>query len=794
MRFVGPLRSVTWIPEFLFALCFVVSGCQPEPADCGLWGLSEDGVCVDINECEVDNGGCGDPDHYLCIDQVAAAPLCDYDPSRDQAELCDGVSSLDITGSYPSVFVVFGQEAFNVVLEEGEPFVAAARHGAGRVVVVGHEGMLGGSGGDGDRLIENAVQWASQNPTPSVGLQSAGSPVAPRLDALGLSYEVTSPLQLSGSGVDLYVTDTYEDYSPEEDLALVDFLAGGGGVLAGGHAWYWGYSNDNAAENYPGNHWLVDAGMVITEDYLYGAVHSVDAGPPDPLYHASDALELMGAHLDGTSELLLEDQVTAVNSVGRAITYLPLSFSAYFDRARGLVASTQAVVPTQDNPVVPAQEPVDHLFVRLETKFATEAPAEDVTAVGAAADFPGSVDADAERVRLTVTIGGTYDGRNSAFAYSGAQTDALRSTGLYAPPGERISITLPESAVDAGLRVLIGGHTDTLWGAEEWSRFPQVTRHDALEAVETETASGFGGLIYIRVPVGSALGEVEVEIGGAVRAPWYRRGVDNNDSWVEGIREYPAPWAELGSDKFKLTLQSAAIRSLDDPEALLDFWDQVLDAQADLSGLDRDRNRAEHIVLDRQISAGWMHSGYPIMAHLESTDELSVASQLQSVGSWGAFHELGHNHQWIDWVLPGTTEANVNLFTLYSFETVVGGDSLAQHSALDPEDRAERIEAYLATGPDFGQWSVWTALETYIQLQEAFGWDFYTDLFVEYRELIEGKRPGDDQERIDSWVKLSSIRAGYNLVPFYEAWGFPISPQVADFLADFPEWTESPML
>ena len=43
-------------------------------------------------------------------------------------------------------------------------------------------------------------------------------------------------------------------------------------------------------------------------------------------------------------------------------------------------------------------------------------------------------------------------------------------------------------------------------------------------------------------------------------------------------------------------------------------------------------------------------------------------------------------------------------------------------------------------------------------------------------------------------MKLSSIRAGYNLVPFYEAWGFPISPQVADFLADFPEWTESPML
>jgi hypothetical protein len=32
--------------------------------------------------------------------------------------------------------------------------------------------------------------------------------------------------------------------------------------------------------------------------------------------------------------------------------------------------------------------------------------------------------------------------------------------------------------------------------------------------------------------------------------------------------------------------------------------------------------RAERFLVDRQISAGWMHSGYPVMAHLESTGEV----------------------------------------------------------------------------------------------------------------------------------------------------------------------------
>ena len=46
-----------------------------------------------------------------------------------------------------------------------------------------------------------------------------------------------------------------------------------------------------------------------------------------------------------------------------------------------------------------------------------------------------------------------------------------------------------------------------------------------------------------------------------------------------------------------------------------------------------------------------------VLAHLESSAELTDIDGLLSVGAWGPLHELGHNHQNVDWVLPGTTES-----------------------------------------------------------------------------------------------------------------------------------------
>jgi len=392
-----------------------------------------------------------------------------------------------------------------------------------------------------------------------------------------------------------------------------------------------------------------------------------------------------------------------------------------------------------------------------------------------------------------VMVDGTYQGRDARYRFGAPRAAGWRSTGLYAPAGQTIRVTVPAAFVEEGLSVQIGCHSDKLWARDEWTRHPDLIRRDRIVSAETESASPFGGPIYILVPAGSVLGEAEVVIDGGIPMPLYRHGSMTDAEFLAQAASTGAPWAELATDKFVMTVPIAEARTIVSPSALMAFWDRVLDLDADLSGVPVDRPRAERFVVDRQISLGWMHSGYPLMAHLASTESFVDVESLSTMGDWGAFHELGHNHQWYPWVLPGTTEATVNLYSVYVFEELVGVNRAEAHGALAPAMRAARMREYLDAGAPFDRWTVWTALETYLQLQEAFGWDFYRDLFREYRRLSPGSIGYDDQSRIDAWVQRSAARAGVNLIPFYQAWGFPISDRVVREVERLPAWAEDPM-
>ena len=343
------------------------------------------------------------------------------------------------------------------------------------------------------------------------------------------------------------------------------------------------------------------------------------------------------------------------------------------------------------------------------------------------------------------------------------------------------------------LQVLIGCHTDGLWNKDSIERFPTVHRSYKLNGTTTVATSAFGGLVYITVPPGTDLGMIEVTIDGAYPAPVYFHGETPEAEWNETIRNYPGPWAEFVSDKLVITIPSADAQTIDYPVALMNFWDGVLDAMADLELTSHDRARAERFVMDRQISLGWMHSGYPIMGHVTGVMDLIDSVAIQESGSWGPFHELGHNHQYMPWLLPGTTETTCNLWSVYISEHHLGMDPGTAHPAISPEERTQRMADYLATGPDFEQWSVWVALETYLQLKEAFGWELFQNLFSEYRGLEPQEIPADDTARINEWVRRSSWITGKDLGPFYVAWGLPVDQWVLDEIASLPPWLENPM-
>nr|XP_023423234.1 TRPM8 channel-associated factor 2 isoform X2 [Cavia porcellus] len=279
---------------------------------------------------------------------------------------------------------------------------------------------------------------------------------------------------------------------------------------------------------------------------------------------------------------------------------------------------------------------------------------------------------------------------------------------------------------------------------------------------------------------------ITVEIDGT------NPGKTSQEEWRSRIEGSPAPWGELATDNIILTVPTANLKSLTDPAPVLCLWDEMMQAIARLAAQPFPFRRPERIVADVQISAGWMHSGYPIMCHLESVEELINEAGMRSRGLWGPIHELGHNQQQAGWEFPPhTTEATCNLWSVYVHETVLGIPRAQAHPALSPPEREKRIKAYLQKGAPLCDWNVWTALETYLQLQEAFGWEPFTQLFADYQTLSD--LPKDKDGKMNLWVKKFSEAVQKNLVPFFESWGWPVQKEVAKSLSHLPSWQEHPM-
>ncbi|MHC4604281.1 MAG: M60 family metallopeptidase, partial [Planctomycetota bacterium] len=431
---------------------------------------------------------------------------------------------------------------------------------------------------------------------------------------------------------------------------------------------------------------------------------------------------------------------------------------------------------------------LDYTILSLQLRKMGQVSAEQIKAHPAAEVFPGPIPEDARRVRRRIKINTSAAG----WHLGSTRSRYWHSTGLYAAPGELITVNVPEEVTDKGLYVRIGAHSDRLWRKTSWARAPDICRRFSLRQTETTAANAFGGLVYIEAPYDLKIGKITVTIQGAVRAPYYVLGRTDTTKWRKTIRNNPAPWGELAGRKLILTLPSKVLRTVDDPEDLMKFWDAVMDRYAELLGRETQRRRLERFVPDVQISAGYMHAGYPLMTMLDITTTIVDKERIISNkhgGVWGLFHELGHNHQNRDWTFRGTGEVTVNLFSLYIMEKVCNIEGKG-HPSITDRARKRNIERYFADGCDFEKWkrSPFLALCMYMQLQETFGWEPFTKVFKEYRGLTEEQRPQSDDDKRDQWMVRFSRAVGKNLGPFFQAWGVPTTGKGRASIAELPGW------
>jgi hypothetical protein len=280
---------------------------------------------------------------------------------------------------------------------------------------------------------------------------------------------------------------------------------------------------------------------------------------------------------------------------------------------------------------------------------------------------------------------------------------------------------------------------------------------------------------------------VEVQTFGAVVAPRFVLGKTSLESWKKAL-ESPAPWGEIEGKRIIFTMQTSKLRKLKDPAVALAFWDQVIDLYEKLDP-QPPRSRKQRVVFDRQISAGALHSGYPIMGHLPHQNPVVYpANYILKEGKrkgrfWGLLHELGHNYQQRAWTFGGTGEVTNNIFVLYANLKLLG-------SPLEETIRQRRIQkqkkTYFSQGAPFALWKKkpFLALMTFIELIQTHGWDSLHKVYKGYRNNPLPRRITDHQ-KIQQYVLRWCRTTGKNLAPFFLSWGWPLDAQTIKACTSF---------
>lgn len=694
-----------------------------------------------------------------------------------RAKLLDGVKSVPKNG-VPGPVAIFGQFAFPVIASNADgkselALAAAAGYGKGRALIFGHNAYISApSDEDSGKLLVNAVRWCGNSDKPTVLV--AGSTADTFLSGKG--FKVTKVKTFDAKDLkkaDVLVLNGNSITEDEGDL-ITDYIKNGGGFICGCTGWAWEQITGGKSINddHPGNRALRAVGLGWTTMTFPDQVKTFEAKTDLPaMMNAAEAVTALRKQGSGGSADL--DQ--GINSLQIALSMQPSGRSGLQEAVLSALGNSEPVVPTAAKPLTNANVGA-RIRLGIETRVLKMTQGGDIKAHAASGEFPGDVPSKAARISEKATVDPTVP--------------AWHSTGLYAAPGERISIAVPAEAVGKGFSVRIGCHTDTLYHLDKWLRAPDISHVSGLKEASNTVSSAFGGLIYIVVPNKTELtSPLSFTISGAVKAPHFILGSTTDDQWKNEISKFPAPWAEFECDKLVLSCPSDVARTVKNPTQLMEFWKKVVEDQDELSNQAKERKRPERIVADVQISAGYMHSGYPIMVPTSAAPEMVTFGRLKFPG-WGFYHELGHNHQRGDFTFEGTGEVTNNVLALHVYEGVLGKDKTIGHSGASADGQKKHVEQIKKAGDKFAVWKKepFLALTTYIQLVDEFGWDAWKKYLYSFSDPSFGPEPKSDIDKRDQFLVRYSKITNKNLAPFFEAWGIPTSSAAKAAVGKMETW------
>uniref|UniRef100_A0A8C6U4M7 Peptidase M60 domain-containing protein n=1 Tax=Neogobius melanostomus TaxID=47308 RepID=A0A8C6U4M7_9GOBI len=684
--------------------------------------------------------------------------------------LLHGISEFNLKDGVVSEVMIHGSLAFPIgITQDQRCFLAGAYYGQGRVVLVSHEGLFKWE--NFAPFWINALHWLDEGRQGVVGV----SPDLSQAFELFKTFDMKCEKTNLRKDLSVFVCTAYKGDNIEE---LQQFVAEGGGLLIGGHAWHWAQTHkaQNYITEFTGNKILNKMGMTLLEYYVSGGCYKtpVPSQAIKDTYHFRHLLHKFGGHVTKGEKLAdhEEEWLTKLSRDCTAILRLDENNSNYHQ----ILCSFTEIIKTAGMPQVCKSCPVkterDRVLLEVGAQLYKACPHRDELLPYLIKDNPLLPVVYNHRISVNVDT---------------ADKEEWVSTGLYLSPGMKTYMSIPADIVDKGWKVQIGCQTDKL-GHKELKRASCVCERFPVTSEMIQVYNLWGGLIYLVAPPNTkASGQVTAQVG--VPVPYYKSGVTSLSEW-QLLRTAPSPWAELEFENIILTVPSDVVRNMERPDLLAAHWDRIMRAVADLAVIPHKFKRKERFVTDVQITNGWMHCGYPLMAHTGAAEGLVKYEDVKAM--WGFIHELGHNQQRSCWEFSGhTTECTCNLWSLYVHETVLGTPREQCHSSMKPENRRACLEKYVNEGRQLKQWSVFVALETYVQLIEKFGWDSIKKVFGAYHTMENV--PKDNKGKMNLYAVTFSEAVKMDLTGFFKAWGWPIESDTEKKVSNLPAWNDHPM-
>lgn len=726
---------------------------------------------------------------------------------EDYAQLTSGISALEMNGA-PGGVAILGRLAFPVAQSpKREVTVGCGYTGdqtaGGRVAALSHTALASASSAPMKQWLGNLAKWTARASNPTL-LILGGSPKDWQLAGVA-TVETPKTWSKAALAKVQCVFINLHTISPETASAaaadLADFAASGGGLIFSSTPWAAKSELLDFASKlmHPAGIAFLSSGPKETQFPL--------SSPPSPFASGIRAVEALAADLNGTAKLSLADRQIASSSAEACVAanLVPEPME------RALLALHQKTgwsKFTSEQPLRRNLKPVETLMAHFESWWLQRQPPSKTPAHPLAADYPG-LPAEGAPVRKTIRFKATT-GPDKLINH-GERTRI--STGLYARPGAPVKVTIPQEAVVAGWKLEVGIHTDHNWTLTSWRRFPEISTLTPLKQTTTLACNSFGGLVSILLPANCPLGEVQVELDGALDAPVYKLGETTQEQW-RTLKNAPGAWGYLETPLWTGYFSREQLQTMEDPSKTASYWHQAVKTADEFLGYAPWRIRGESMLIDRDIVVGYGHAGYPVMMAYgaEKPDNANaLAGRGPTQGDWGFLHELGHTFQDSfdgNYTMATHAEVDVNLvpgLILQKLHKRTCWDN-SSHGTFDAKSRLADWEKWTALPVAEQTWDkackMNVSYDLYFTLAECFGWELYSKAFGRLMRWLQ--KPGADpvldsiaekspSAKRDRFFVLFSQESGHNLLPFFEKYGldrgeFKLGDSVKTAVAKLPKW------